>query len=648
MKDIAYYTGFVLLLCCCQGMAQSHYPGQHEGKFLLQDKLQPALYAFDLDEVRLLDGRFKQNRERDQQWLLSLNLQSLLHSFRTNAGIYDAKEGGYFDIQKYGGWESLDCELRGHTTGHVLSALALMYAQTGDSVYKRKGDSIVTALAEVQGVLQGGYLAAFPEALIDRNLAGKRVWAPWYTLHKIMAGLLDQYLYSNNRQALSIATGMANWAYHKLQPVTPEQRSMMLRNEFGGISECFYNLYAITANPDDRWLAEFFYHDEMLNPLKEGKDILAQKHANTYIPKLLGLTRNYELEGKGNGDSIAAFFWRTVVDHYSFATGSNSDHEKFFAPDDIAGHLSGYTGESCNVYNMLKLTRHLFEHTGSMQYADYYEKALFNHILGQQDPATGMVAYFLPMLPGGYKVYSTKENSFWCCVGTGFESHAKYGEAIYYHSNNEVFVNLFIASALQWKEAGFGMEQQTSFPESDTMRFTITQAPGNSMAINIRYPYWAQGATLRINGKAITVKQSPGTYLRFNRQWKAGDIIEVVYPMQLHLQYANNDSHKAAVLYGPIVLAGEMGTAQMEAPAPYSNPALYNDYYTYNYHVPVGLTTGLALNATTLPAAIQPVAGKPLSFQAVKEQVSLRPLYDIHRERYVVYWSLPQQTTNNH
>lgn len=622
--------------------AQSHYPGQHKGKFAIEDKLKPAVYSFDLDAVRLLDSRFKQNMEREQKWLSGIATKRLLHSFRTNAGIYDANEGGYFEIKKLAGWESLDCELRGHSTGHILSGLALMYASTGDEQYKIKADSLVTGLAEVQQVLnQNGYLSAFPQELINRNMEGKRVWAPWYTLHKIYSGLIDQYLYCDNKQALEVVKKMASWAYQKLKPVSPQQRTLMLRNEFGGINESFYNLYSITGNPEDKWLAEFFYHNEMLDPLKEGKDILEKKHANTYIPKLIGLSRDYEIEGKGDGHKIASFFWQTVNDHHSFATGSNSDKEKFFKPDNQSAHLTGYTGESCNVYNMLKLTKHLFSHTAEIKYADYYEKALYNHILGQQDPGSGMISYFLPMLPGAHKVYSTPDSSFWCCVGSGFENQAKYGEAIYYHTENEVYVNLFIASELNWKEKGFKLKQETNFPEGGTIRFNILQSPASQMGLQIRYPSWAlNGTLLKVNGKIVPIKQKPGSYVLISRKWKAGDRIELDYSMSLRALATNDDPDVAAIAYGPIVLAGEMGTSGINAPAPFSNPELYNDYYTYDYKVPTGIVSSLALNKDNISAAIQPISGKSLTFRTLNGEITLRPLYDIHRERYVVYWNL--------
>ena len=643
MKKKLLYA--VVFACCAavakQGQAQSHYPGQHVGKFAIADKLIPKLYSFDLQDVQLLDSRFKQNMEREQQWLLSIDVNRLLHSFRTNAGIFSGNEGGYMTVKKLAGWESLDCELRGHSTGHNLSGLALMYAATNDEKYKIKADSLVKGLADVQRALsQDGYLSAYPQELINRNIAEQRVWAPWYTLHKIFSGLVDQYLYCDNKDALNVASGMASWAYKKLQAVTPQQRTIMLRNEFGGINDSFYNLYAITGKSEYKWLGDFFYHNETLDPLKEEKDILDKKHANTYIPKLIGLTRDYEIEGKGNGDSIATFFWNTVINHHSYATGSNSDKEHFFQPDDIAGHLSGYTGEGCNVYNMLKLTKHLFSHTGDVKYADYYEKALYNHILGQQDPATGMVSYFLPMLPGAHKVYSTPDSSFWCCVGSGFENQAKYGEGIYYHDNNAVIVNLFIPSVLQWKEKGFQLKQETNFPASGITKLTVENTGTGVSALQIRYPSWATAVSLKVNGfKSMAIQKRNG-YIIIDRKWKNGDIIEIDFPMRIRIVAANDNPNKAAIAYGPIILAGEMGTDGFKGTEPYSDPKLYNDYYTYNYNIPQEIVTSLQLDKNKLADAIKAVAGEPLTFKTVKEGITLRPLYDIHRQRYVVYWDI--------
>jgi DUF1680 family protein len=622
-------------------VAQSHYPGQHIDKLKVLDKAPIKVYGFDLSAVKLLNSPFKENMKRESNWILSLKVNSLLHSFRTNAGVFNGLEGGYFKIKKLGGWESLDCDLRGHSTGHIMSGLSLLYASTGDQIYKIKSDSIVDGLAEVQKVLnQGGYLSAYPQNLIDRSIAGQSVWAPWYTQHKILSGLIDQYLYCNNSKALEIAKGMGDWAYEKLKSLSKEQRKQMLKNEFGGMNDSYYNLYSITGNLNYKSLAEFFYHEDVLEPLLAGEDILEKKHANTYIPKLIGISRGYELEGNKKYEDIASFFWNTVVDHHSFVTGSNSDKEKFFKGDKLSEHLSGYTGESCNVYNMLKLTRHLFANTPNSKYADFYEKALYNHILGQQDPESGNVCYFLPMLPGAHKVYSTKENSFWCCVGSGFENQAKYGEFIYYHTDKDLYVNLFIPSELNWKEKGVVLKQETSFPEKNKTMFTVNTLKPCKMAINIRYPGWAiNGILVTINGKEILAQKDSNGYISVNRKWKNNDKIEVVFPMELSATPTNDNPNIVAFTYGPIVLAGKMGTEGIITPAPFTDPTKYNDYYTFNYNIPKEFSNKLDLDLKNLNQLIKPFnSGESLNFKLINSGIILSPIYKIHRERYLIYW----------
>lgn len=620
---------------------QSHYPGQHEGKLKLDDTKNAKVLGFNLQDVKLLDSPFKDNMLCESKWILSIDARRLLHSFKTNAGVFSDLEGGYFKVDKLGGWESLDCDLRGHSTGHILSGLALLYAATGENKYKIKSDSLVTGLVEVQKVLnQKGYLSAFPQNLIDRAIAGKSVWAPWYTQHKLFSGLMDQYLYCDSKPALEIVKGMADWAYEKLKPLTDEERKRMLKNEFGGMNDSFYTLYEITGDNKYKFLAEFFYHEEALDPLLSKVDNLNKKHANTYIPKLIGLSRNYELEGGDKNREIPEFFWNTVVNHHSFITGSNSDKEKFFEPDHLSEHLSGYTGESCNVYNMLKLTRHLYGYNPQIKYVDYYEKALYNHILGQQDPKTGMIAYFLPMKPGAHKVYSTPENSFWCCVGSGFENQAKYGEFIYYHDNKGLYVNLFIPSELNWKEKGIVVKQQTNFPKAGSTQLTLNTANPVSMPISIRYPSWATNAEVKINGKKQTIKAKPGNYIVLDRKWDNGDTIEISFDMQIKVNPTSDNPKVAAVTYGPIVLAGAMGTEGMLEPAPYSNPKLYNDYYTYDYHVPASVSNQLNLDGKKLEKSIVKENDNVLKFKIKGTANTLKPIYDIHRERYIVYWNL--------
>jgi DUF1680 family protein len=620
--------------------AQSVYPGQHKGKLKKETIIPVRAQSFDLKEVRLLPSRFHDNMMLDSAWMVSLDMNSLLHSFRTNAGVFSGREGGYMTVKKLGGWESLDCELRGHTTGHLLSAYGLMYAATGSNIFKMKGDSLVNGLAEVQDVLRNGYLSAFPEELINRNIQGESVWAPWYTLHKLFSGLIDQYLYADNGQALSVVTKMADWAYNKLNPLDEETRSRMIRNEFGGVNESFYNLYSITGNERYLWLSRFFYHNEVIDPLKEQRNDLGTKHTNTFIPKLIAEVRNYELFNDEASCQSVDFFMHTMLENHIFAPGCLSEKEHFFDPKEFSKHISGYTGETCCTYNMLKLSRHIFCLSADASVADYYERALYNHILGQQDPETGMASYFLPLLSGSHKVYSTPENSFWCCVGSGFESHAKYGEAIYYHSDNELFVNLFIPSELTWQEKNIKIRQETAFPDDENVKIIVSTEKPEKLIFHLRYPAWASNVEVKINGKKTTIKQVPSGFIDIERTWKNGDVIEVRYPMHLYLIKAEDNQAIAAVMYGPLTLAGLMGTEGMRPPAPFSNPLLYNDYYTYDYNIPSGMSDSLPIDENKIAEYIKPLANESLTFETTDGKVRFKPLHQIHRERYIVYWDL--------
>ena len=638
MKKKLFLFAWMAIALSAPLTAQSVYPGQHVGKMKLSVAAPMQAQAFDLKDVRLLPSRFRENLERDSAWMASIEVNRLLHSFRTNAGVFAGREGGYMTVKKLGGWESLDCELRGHTTGHLLSAYSLMYAATGSELFRLKGDSLVCGLAEVQQALGNGYLSAFPEELINRNLRGQSVWAPWYTLHKLFAGLIDQYLYADNRQALEVVTRMADWAYRKLKPQSEETRRRMIRNEFGGINEAFYNLYAITGDEHHRWLAEYFYHNDVIDPLKEQRDDLGTKHTNTFIPKVIAEARRYELLQSEESRRLTDFFWHTMTEHHPFAPGSCSQKEHFFDTARVSHFLNGYTGETCCTYNMLKLSRHLFCWTADARIADYYERALYNHILGQQDPESGMVCYFLPLLSGAHKVYSTPENSFWCCVGSGFESHAKYAEAIYYHNDESLFVNLFIPSVVEWKEKGIALRQETDFPREEKISLSLQTKQPVQMTLQLRNPSWSGRPEVRVNGRRVAVRQEAGSYIAIRRTWQEGDRVEVTYPMQLRLEPTPDNPQRAAVLFGPVVLAGERGTEGMQEPAPFSNPQLYNDYYTYDYHIPATLSDSLQADSRDLDRTLRR-EGKELRFTTPQGDL-LRPLYDLHRQRYVVYWNL--------
>lgn len=638
MKKIFFNSALFFCTLLIPFISIAQYPGQHTDKVLVKTKVPIKAYAFDLSNIRLLDGPFKENMKRDERWIMSIATDRLLHDFRVTAGMKVTSKS-------LGGWEAMDSELRGHTTGHVMSALALLYASTGDSIYKNKGDSLVAGLARVQLVLnQGGYLSAFPQHLIDRCIAGQQVWAPWYTLHKIMAGLLDMYLYTDNKQALDVAKKMSAWAYDKLKLLTAEQIAVMLKNEFGGMNDAFYNLYSITANPTDLKLANIFYNKKLLDPLANKEDDLGGLHANTQIPKIVGQARGYELTGQAKGKRIADFFWNTVINTQTYATGGNSDKEHFAEPGKLSPHLTGYTQETCNTYNMLKLTRHLFCWTGQGKYMDYYEQALYNDILPQQDPETGMVCYFTPLKAGVFKVYSTPFQSFWCCVGTGFESHAKYGEGIYYHNDKGVYVCLFIPSVLTWKEKGIKIIQNTNYPTSATTHLKMETKGPTDMPLYIRYPSWAvSGASIKINGKLIKFKGQPGSFITLERKWKNGDGVEISFPMSLRLIATPDNPKVAAIAYGPMVLAAPMGTKGIFPPAPFSDPLKHDDYYTYDYKIPNDISNQLNIQTNNYKNWIKPMgSNEQLRFNLQNAEngkdILLEPFYQIHRQRYNVYW----------
>jgi DUF1680 family protein len=628
-------TGIFTIGLLFSAPAFSQYIGQYQQSQSIKPGITAKAQSFNLNNVKLLPGRFKENMERDAKWMLSISNASLLHTWRLNAGIAS-------NAKPLGGWEAPNCELRGHSMGHMLSGLALMYASTGEVIYKQKADSLVTALAECQQALDdGGYLSAFPKQFITRAINGQGVWAPWYTIHKVMAGLTDMYLYTGSKQALDMAEKMSGWAYTKLAPLTPQQLATMEKTEFGGMNEVAYNLYAITGNKNDKKLAELFYHHAILDPLVNKEDKLAGVHANTQIPKIIGAARGYELTQDDSLKNISEFFWQTVIDHHTFASGGNSDEEFFFKPDQISKHITATTTETCNTYNMLKLTRHLFSWTADAKYADYYERALYNHILPSQETGTGMVAYLQSIKPGMFQTYSTHHDSFWCCVGTGFENHAKYAESIYYHTDNGVYVNLFIPSELNWSEKGFKMEQQTRYPEESSTTLTVKEAPSQApFSLYIRYPHWAtSGAKITVNGKAVKISQKPGSYIELKRAWKTGDNVVVNFPMSLRLIPANDDAKVAAIAYGPLLLAGDMGTASITPPAPFAKDQL--DFVKYT--IPDDVISTVSVKDRKLTDWLTPVTGKQLTFQtknAAVRPLTLIPYYQVDKQRYVIYWNL--------
>jgi len=597
-------------------------------------KLQP----FDLTDVRLLDGPFREAMLRDKEYLLSLDADRLLHMFRVTAGLPAPAE-------PYGHWEAAKCEVRGHFVGHYLSACALMFASTGDERLKERAALMVRELAKCQAAVgSSGYLSAFPESFIDRVETTGKVWAPYYTLHKILAGLIEIHSRCGNAQALDVARRFGDWVAARNERLSDEQIQKMLVVEHGGINEAMANLYALTSDEKHLRAARRFYHKHVLDPLAARQDKLAGLHANTQFPKVIGAARLYELTGEERYRTIADFFWDRVVNHHSYVIGGNSDHEHFGAPDQLAQRVSPWTAETCNTHNMLKLTRHVFAWNPAAAQADYYERALYNHILATQDPRTGMMGYHVPLHGAWFMPYNTPHDSFWCCTGTGVESHAKYGDSIYWHDNDSLYVNLFIASELTWKEKGLVVRQETKFPESDPTRLTLKCAKPVELSLKIRRPAWVGEMVVLVNGKPANPPPHVGGYIELRREWRSGDRVEIRLPMSLRLEAMPDDPNRAAICYGPVVLAGALGSDGIEPPMPYAKGQ--SDFFKGKTAPPAPV-----LLAQGRPVAewVEAVPGKPLTFHTKgvgkPADVTLVAFHALPPQRYSIYWDLftPEQ-----
>lgn len=601
-------------------------PGNTGSREVVPWKVQP----FPMPQVRLLNGPFKQGMEINTGYLRTLPNDRLLHMFRVTAGLPSSAE-------PLGGKERPTCELRGHFSGgHYLSACALTYASTGDERLKQKANDLVTGLALCQKAHGNGYLSAFPQEFFDRLRKGKKVWAPFYTLHKIMAGHLDMYVHCGNTQALETAEKMAGWIGRWVAPLPDSHMQRILEVEQGGILEALLNLYAVTGKHEYLRTAERFDHHAFFNPLASFRDELTGLHANTNIPKVIGAARQYEVTGDARYRNIATFFWQEIVRRRSFCTGGTSTNEHWLSPAGNFGAEIGQRSEECCCgYNMLKLTRHVFGWTASARAMDYYERTLFNSRLGTQD-ANGMKGYFLAVGRGWWKYYNTPFDSFWCCTGTGAEEFAKFNDTIYFHDAESLYVNLFIASELDWPEKGIRLRQETGFPEEERIVFTIHSNRPARMPVRIRVPSWAaQGGSLTINGQRLPAFASPGSYVVVDRVWKDGDRLEARLPMALHAAPADGDGTQQAMMYGPLVLAGRLGDVDLTHNMTYLGYS--SDPPRRPYAVPEIMPVS---NDPT--GWIRPAGGGPLRFRthAQAKNFDVIPLYRISGERYVVYWKL--------
>jgi uncharacterized protein len=586
-----------------------------------------------LTAVRLTGGPLKQAQDLDREYLLKLEPDRMLAYFRQRAGLQPRARG-------YGGWDGGGKNLTGHILGHYLSAVSLMWAGTGDVRFKERADYIVKELKEVQTANGNGYLGAleggqerFNEVAQGNIRSGgfdlNGLWSPWYVLHKVYAGLRDAYRFTGNRDALELEVGFAGWAEGILSKLTQAQVQKMLNTEFGGMNEVLADLYADTGNP--RWLglSYCFEHQAVLDPLKRHQDRLGGLHGNTQVPKLMGSLARFAYVGDPGDGFAAGFFWDRVVQHHSYATGGHGKDEYFGEPDKLSDRVDGRTAETCNVYNMIKMTRKLFALRPDAHYAEFHERALFNHILASIDPQDGRTCYMVPVGRGVQHEYQDMFGGFTCCVGSGMESHALHAEGIYYEAGDKLWVNLFVPSTAQWKAAGLSLAMETSFPEGESARLKLVLAAPRPFTLALRRPLWAgEGFAVKVNGEDLKDLPKPGSYLDVPRTWKSGDLVELSLPKTLRLEPLPDNPRRAAILWGPLVLAGDLGPeggSRGRRPGVASAPAL------------VAAEKALA-------DWLKPVPGRPGCFRSEgvgrDQDVDLAPFYRLHRRTYAVYWDL--------
>ncbi|GAO30231.1 glycoside hydrolase family 127 protein [Geofilum rubicundum] len=604
--------------------------------------------AFPLSAVKLLDSPFLHASKVNSEYVMAHDPDRLLAPFLIDAGLEPK-------APRYGNWENTG--LDGHTAGHYLTSLALMVASEDHEEARERLDYMIEELALCQAANGNGYVGGIPggKAMWEEiakgqinaggfSLNGK--WVPLYNIHKLFAGLYDAWFYTGHQQALDILTDLSDYFVEVCSQLTDEQMQQMLISEHGGMNDALANVYAVTNNPKHLELARRMSHHTLLNPLLEHKDQLTGMHANTQIPKVIGFMRIAELTGDSAWHSAAQFFWETVVKNRSVAIGGNSTHEYFHPADDFSSMIETREGpETCNTYNMMKLSKQLYHNSNDLQYIDYYERAMYNHILSSQHPTHGGLVYFTPMRPQHYRVYSNPEETFWCCVGSGIENHAKYGELIYAHDANNLYVNLFIPSEVRWEEKGLTLTQSTLFPENNQTLFTVNTTAPTQMTLFIRHPKWNdhKALSVTINGETVKAKSEPGTYLALNREWQNNDQVEVTLDTYTYGEYLPDESPYLALMHGPLVLAAPVGNEDTDGLIADDSrmghiahgklisrkeaPVLITD--DQNWSDQVLAIDGEALTFST----------GDLLYPESARDLKLIPFYKIHDQRYILYWN---------
>jgi len=616
--------------------------------FSASGSAQDKLYSneFPIGDVTLLEGPFKAARDLNIEVLLQYDVDRLMAPFRAEAGLQEKSP-------RYPNWAGLD----GHVAGHYLTALAISYGSTGNQECLDRMNYIIAEATEVAQANAAnhpewgkGYIGGVPNSEgiwtdFKKGEFGKyhSAWVPFYNIHKMYAGLRDAWVYCGNEQALKLFMDFCDWGLNLTADLSDEQMEGMLRTEYGGMNEMYADAYAITGEEKYLREAKRFSHKFILEPLSQDIDNLDNLHANTQVPKAVGFARIAEVSGDPQYAEASRFFWETVTKNRSLASGGNSRREHFPSVEACIDFVTDDDGpETCNTYNMLKLTEDLFRMDPKAEYADYYERAMFNHILSTQHPEHGGYVYFTSARPRHYRTYSAPNQAMWCCVGSGMENHAKYNQFIYTHGKKDLYVNLFVASELKWKEKGITLRQETSFPDEEKTTLNIVEGK-KRFTLKVRYPGWvAKGQlAIKVNGRKVRVKGEPSSYVSIRRRWKAGDKVEVSLPMANTIEHLPNVPDYIAFMHGPILLGMKTGTEDLAG--------LIADDGRWGQ-----TASGKKLPITEAPIIIcndidnlgdhlVPVEGKPLHFKLDTKVINaidaeIEPFHDIHDSRYMMYW----------
>lgn len=638
-----------------------------------------GLSDYNMADVEMKNDYLTNAAEKMNEYLKAFDIDKCVSGFRRTAGLSSTSD-------TYGGWET--SLIAGHTIGHYATALAQGYNNTGDAELKAKSDALIDALYEAQIKEDGqngqnvrkGYLFAttnawsggsvvsgegqFDNVEANRTNIIKEAWVPWYTMHKILAGLVDTYKFTGNTKALEMANALGTWVYNRVGKYDTAMQRRVLNIEYGGMNDVLYELYKITGDPNHAKAAHMFDELSLFDSIYNNEDILANKHANTTIPKIIGaLNRvrtidatNSKLETDAPDANhnreyylkVAENFWNMVVNNHSYITGGNSENEHFRAPHTENAYRNNINCETCNTYNMLKLSRELYKLTGDKKYIDYYEGTYLNAIVSSQNPETGMTMYFQPMATGYQKVYSSRWNDFWCCTGSGMESFTKLTDSIYYKSDGRIVVNQYISSVLTDTDNNIKLTQASTLPNGEVSALTIEPISGTAQnaKIMLRIPEWsASRPTIKINGQEISYIQSAG-YAEINREWTKGDTIEITLPMKIRAYGLYDNDAVTAFKYGPTVLSVGLGKENMAEDAhgmavhKPANKAYVNEYIIINsdYGTRDKWLENLDENMVKTEGKLE------FTMQNTDQALVFTPHYKRYDERYGIYWYITGMT----